>query len=89
MTKNTAYLVLSVRDIKALLAAAKTSAKAAGDNDTHCIILRDIGLNDDTGSCDEWQISSHDVTTRAEAVQAKADAKLDPNGIAHLTTAAL
>lgn len=71
MNKNSAYLVLSVRDIETLLAAALASAEAAGDNKSHCIIMRDIQLNVDRG-CDDWQISSHDVTTRAEAVQAKA-----------------
>lgn len=72
MNKNTAYLVLSVRDIETLLAAAVASAEAAGDNKSHCILLRDIGLTNDRG-CDELQISSHDITTRAEAVQAKVE----------------
>lgn len=54
-----AYLVLSVKEIRMLLAHAEARAREAKENATHCLIIRNINvLPDSTG---EMQVLSTTV----------------------------
>lgn len=57
--KKKAYVVLSVRDIKKLLAEVKKKTAGSKPVDIACVVIRGIELNNLGG--DELQISSYDL----------------------------
>lgn len=78
MNKNTlttsAYLVLSITDLKSLLAAARKDRKLRNKSkDSHCIILRNLEVVD-VSNDGEPQVSSATVSRAAAAIVAEAEA---------------
>lgn len=64
---KTAYLVLSVKDIRRLLNTATGNQKAHKKKTTHCIVLRNLQLVDVLG---RHQLSSVSLEVARQAVEA-------------------
>jgi len=69
-----AYIVLSVCDIRSLLANAEADRDRLGKGDTHCIVLHPrVDFSPELlGKCGEGQINEQDMLREAREIGARA-----------------